>query len=143
MDFSLEDDNRNFRIPMVTELLGNKNVASFAEYPPLLQVPFVEALKTARPSAIILLTGKVFSGLVTSVCERNNEYRYYCDPTDALNYIQSVAQEGDVQYAHFIYFLVASYQNLNPNMMYLTERECTITKYLKNKGVEDRFFTMK
>ena len=100
-------------------------------------------MKIIRPSAVILLSGRVFSGLVTSVGERSNEYGYYCNPVNALRYIQSVAQERDVQYNPFIYFLVASYQNLNPTMTDLSQREFTITCYPKNKLVQVGFFTVK
>ena len=84
MEFSREEDTNNFRIPTVTELLEHEDVESLAEYPPLLQVPFVEAVKITRPSAVILLSGKVFSNLVTSVCKRILKYGYYCNPVNAL-----------------------------------------------------------
>ena len=80
---------------MVTDLLGNKDVTSFAEYPRIVDVPLGEVAKTARPSPIILLTGRVFHILVTSVFARSNEYGYCCDPIDALKYIQSVSSDKD------------------------------------------------
>ena len=108
--FPAESNDCDLCIPTVTDLLGNEDIASFAEYPQILQVPLDEVSKTASPLSIFLLTGKVFHGLVTSVCARSNKYGYYCDPIDALNYVQSVARDGDDQYNPFIYFLIAAYQ---------------------------------
>ena len=46
VEFCHEGDNTDFRIPTVTELLRHEDVESFAEYPPLLQVPLVTSTAT-------------------------------------------------------------------------------------------------
>ena len=107
--FPAEPDSRDLHIPTVTNLFGNKDITSFAKYPQIVDVPLGEVAKTARPSPIILLTGRVFHSLVTSMFVRINEYGYCCDPIDALNYIQSVASDRDARYNPFIYFLMVAY----------------------------------
>ena len=121
--FPAEADSRNLCILTVPDLLGTKDVTSLAEHPRIFDVPLGEVVKTTRPLPTILLTGSVFHGLVTSVFARNNEYGYCCGPIDELKCIQSVASDGDHRYNPFIYFLTAVYQDLNPGMTNLPERE--------------------
>ena len=64
-------------------------------------------------------------------------------PLDPLNYIHLAAEDKDARYNPLIYFLIAAYQNLNPMMPDLYERECIVTKYPKNKLFQDKYFTMK
>eukprot|EP00751_Fragilariopsis_kerguelensis_P029370 CAMPEP_0170915792 /NCGR_PEP_ID=MMETSP0735-20130129/6404_1 /TAXON_ID=186038 /ORGANISM="Fragilariopsis kerguelensis, Strain L26-C5" /LENGTH=709 /DNA_ID=CAMNT_0011313759 /DNA_START=138 /DNA_END=2267 /DNA_ORIENTATION=+ len=142
--FSEDEDTYNFRIPTITDLVQcGDEVSTLAEYPRLLQVPLPEAQKTPRPSAVILISGRFFAHLVTNVCDRSGEYGYFFQPVHALQYIQSVVQEEDDHYNPFIYFLVASHQNLNPSLTDLSCREVTATHYPKNRLVQDKFLSVK
>ena len=121
--FRAEAYNCGLCIPMITDLLSNEDVASFAEYLLIQEVLLDKVLKMARPSPVIFLTGKVYHGLVTTVYTMSNKYGYYCDPINALNYIHLAAKDRDVRYNLFIYFLTAVYQDLNQGMNNLKARE--------------------
>ena len=103
------------------------NVPSFVSLSALAEVTSQVASQTAIPPTIILLSGKVYHGLVTLVCVSGPKYGYCCSVFEVLKHIKSVAKEGDrpERYDPLVYFLVATAQGLSPTLSDLGEASVT------------------
>ena len=86
----------------------------------ILNVPEAVAKSVSRPPAIMLVTGKVFYGMVALYCSTGNDQSedrgYHCSIKDALSYIRFVAMSDAhrVRFDSLLYFILAVYQQLNP-----------------------------
>ena len=110
-------------IPTTLDLLGTNDIPSFASLHALNEVPSDVASQTARPPTIILLSGEVYHGLVTSIYELGQDYGFCCGVLDALDYIQSVAKKDDQPERNnpLVYSLMAISQLHNPSIPDLFE----------------------
>ena len=101
------------------------DVSLFAQFPPLHEVHIQVVSQTARPPAIILLSGELYHSLVlvSAVCVSDEDYGFSYNGFDALSHIKLVAKvEGcPERYNPLLYFLVATAQGLNPSKSGLDE----------------------
>ena len=86
----------------------------------ILNVPEDVAKSVSRPPAIMLVTGKVFYGMVALYCstgdDQSEDRGYHCSIKEALSYIRFVAMfdAHRVRFDSLLYFILAVYQQLNP-----------------------------
>ena len=131
--FPEEADMDGWQIPTIIDLLNAEDIPIFTGIHRVFEVTFNWVTKISQPPAVILLTREVYHGLVTTVSDPGDDYSYLCDVFDTLNYIQLVARNnnGQEQYNPFIYFLIATYQQLNPVILGLNKTTITSQEFLE------------
>ena len=87
---TIHTNNNGFWIETVTNLVANENITWFVKDRHILGVPLGEAMKTARPAAMVLLTGAMYRQLVTSICSRGDKFEYSFQILEVLSYIHEL-----------------------------------------------------
>ena len=122
------------KLPTTSDLIASEDVSSFASLS-LNEVTVQEAIKAARLPTILLLSGEVYHGLVTLVCESDWKYGFSYSVLDMLNHVKSVAKGEDCseQYDPLVYFLLATHQGLNSAISWLGEASASASNLVSKK----------
>ena len=122
------------KLPTTNDLIAAEDVDSFADLS-LSEVCGQEGIKSARPPSILLLSGDVYHGLVSSVCGPHPTYGFSCSIPEMLTYVKSAAQEEGrpEQYDPLVYFLVATHQGLNSTISWLGEASASASNLISKK----------